>query len=378
MKDQRNVFLYITSLRKLAGAVWYHRWMRRPSRVSDRESRPILSRLLNLVQPHRRKSKYQSSRIAVGGSGSGGIHSRTEEATALSPAYGHPPHPSTMVPAMPPIKGATGSSGVKPSPSRRASQDMSAATGPLASLGPGKGGGPLTSPKQIMATAAAARARAAPSSLSSMIGGMSLAASLTSPTAATAPPGALGNRRPSKPTNGLFDYDHSPTATQSHNHNHTDTDTSSGGTRRGTGTGTGGATSSSSSTGWGASMLASISPYKSSASKAVAAAAAATGGGYRAKTPPPQAPKTPPSASYRVVGASSSGAGGAPPAGAAAAGGGKLCCDKCDGAHETDSCPYYKKTREDHIDAKKNGWKVRAACLSSLLRTHPHLSSSVR
>lgn len=29
-----------------------------------------------------------------------------------------------------------------------------------------------------------------------------------------------------------------------------------------------------------------------------------------------------------------------------------LCCDKCDGKHETDNCPYYKKQREDHPDAK--------------------------
>jgi hypothetical protein len=34
-----------------------------------------------------------------------------------------------------------------------------------------------------------------------------------------------------------------------------------------------------------------------------------------------------------------------------------LCCDKCDGKHETDNCPYYKKQRESHPDAQKNGWK---------------------
>ena len=32
-----------------------------------------------------------------------------------------------------------------------------------------------------------------------------------------------------------------------------------------------------------------------------------------------------------------------------------LCCDKCDGKHETDDCPYYKKKREDHPDAQRNG-----------------------
>jgi len=31
-----------------------------------------------------------------------------------------------------------------------------------------------------------------------------------------------------------------------------------------------------------------------------------------------------------------------------------LCCDKCDGKHETENCPYYKKKREDHPDAQKN------------------------
>jgi hypothetical protein len=31
-----------------------------------------------------------------------------------------------------------------------------------------------------------------------------------------------------------------------------------------------------------------------------------------------------------------------------------LCCDKCDGKHETDDCPYYKKKREAHPDAQRN------------------------
>ena len=26
--------------------------------------------------------------------------------------------------------------------------------------------------------------------------------------------------------------------------------------------------------------------------------------------------------------------------------------------HETDDCPHYKKKREVHIDAQKNGWKL--------------------
>ena len=36
----------------------------------------------------------------------------------------------------------------------------------------------------------------------------------------------------------------------------------------------------------------------------------------------------------------------------------ELCCDKCDGKHETEECPHYKKKREGHIDAQKNGWKL--------------------
>ena len=35
-----------------------------------------------------------------------------------------------------------------------------------------------------------------------------------------------------------------------------------------------------------------------------------------------------------------------------------LCCDKCDGRHETAACPHYKKTREVHLDGQKNGWKL--------------------
>lgn len=35
----------------------------------------------------------------------------------------------------------------------------------------------------------------------------------------------------------------------------------------------------------------------------------------------------------------------------------KLVCDKCDGKHETDACPYYKKARDNHPDAQKNFYK---------------------
>jgi hypothetical protein len=30
-----------------------------------------------------------------------------------------------------------------------------------------------------------------------------------------------------------------------------------------------------------------------------------------------------------------------------------LCCDKCDGKHETDNCPHYKRKRDDHPDAQR-------------------------
>lgn len=32
-----------------------------------------------------------------------------------------------------------------------------------------------------------------------------------------------------------------------------------------------------------------------------------------------------------------------------------LVCDKCDGKHETDSCPHFKKARENHPDARRGG-----------------------
>lgn len=35
----------------------------------------------------------------------------------------------------------------------------------------------------------------------------------------------------------------------------------------------------------------------------------------------------------------------------------KLCCDKCDGKHETSQCPYYKTNRGSHPDEQKNFYK---------------------
>jgi len=34
-----------------------------------------------------------------------------------------------------------------------------------------------------------------------------------------------------------------------------------------------------------------------------------------------------------------------------------LCCDKCDGKHETDACPHYRKKRGKHPDEKKGKGK---------------------
>ena len=36
----------------------------------------------------------------------------------------------------------------------------------------------------------------------------------------------------------------------------------------------------------------------------------------------------------------------------------KLCCDKCNGKHLSNACPYYKKEREDHPDSKKHVKKL--------------------
>jgi len=38
----------------------------------------------------------------------------------------------------------------------------------------------------------------------------------------------------------------------------------------------------------------------------------------------------------------------APPSSSGGGSGGKLCCDKCDGKHETNACPHFKKDRENH------------------------------
>ena len=42
---------------------------------------------------------------------------------------------------------------------------------------------------------------------------------------------------------------------------------------------------------------------------------------------------------------------------ASASASGGLVCDKCDGKHDTDACPHFKKQRDDHPDAQKNFYK---------------------
>jgi len=43
-----------------------------------------------------------------------------------------------------------------------------------------------------------------------------------------------------------------------------------------------------------------------------------------------------------------------------------LCCDKCDGKHLTDDCPYYKKKRDDHPDAQRGDSKQKLGGFSLL------------
>ena len=61
------------------------------------------------------------------------------------------------------------------------------------------------------------------------------------------------------------------------------------------------------------------------------------------------------SSSHNITSSSSSSSSSSSNSGANNAAKKPLCCDKCDGKHETDDCPYYKKKREDHPDAQRNG-----------------------
>ena len=89
----------------------------------------------------------------------------------------------------------------------------------------------------------------------------------------------------------------------------------------------------------------------------VSAAAAPSSGG-RAATPTTAAAAAS-SASCRGGGGGSGSGGGGSASSSGGGGGGapagadvKLKCDKCDGNHPTDSCPWFKKPRDKHPDAK--------------------------
>ena len=52
--------------------------------------------------------------------------------------------------------------------------------------------------------------------------------------------------------------------------------------------------------------------------------------------------------------------------------GGVLCCDKCDGNHETHFCPHFSKVRDSHPDGQKNFYKKlggESSLPGSILRT---------
>jgi hypothetical protein len=55
--------------------------------------------------------------------------------------------------------------------------------------------------------------------------------------------------------------------------------------------------------------------------------------------------------------------------------GDKLCCDKCDGRHATDSCPYYKKKRDDHPDGNTHSHPPTGSRTCSCLTSNPFFCS---
>ena len=226
------------------------------------------------------------------------------------PSIDRNPLPSTeqsMVPigGMPPIKGATG---VRKVSARTPPQSMNRGNSNLVSIGGvGKGGGPLsqssplTSPTSNKQQTMAAAGRPTGGGRSSMAQG-SLAALM----------GGMS----------LSSYDqrdsrsNAPTMTKGNKPEYP---------------------AGSSTTSWSSTTLASLSPYSVSKSQLPPA------GQQQSQSPSQQ--------QLPMTLQSTTGATAAP----ATKG---LCCDKCDGKHETDNCPHYKKARDDHIDAKKNGWKL--------------------
>jgi len=85
------------------------------------------------------------------------------------------------------------------------------------------------------------------------------------------------------------------------------------------------------------SMVAYAAPRRDLSAGGSAAAASSRGGGSGGSPA-----KSSSSTSSSGAASSSSGSGGKP-----------LCCDACDGKHETAACPYFKKKRDPHRDAQK-------------------------
>ena len=205
-----------------------------------------------------------------------------------------PSLPSTeqsMVPTggLPNIKGATGMRKVN---NRTPPPSVTRGNSNLVSIGGvGKGGGPLsqspinspTSVKQTMAAAgrpSGGRPSMGQSSLASLMGGMSLSSSDQRDPRSVAPSMTKGNK-PEYPA---------------------------------------GSTSTSS---WSSTTLASLSPYSVSKSQLPPT------GQQQSQSQASQLPAT-------VQSTTGTGTTAAPFTKG-------LCCDKCDGKHETDNCPYYKK-----------------------------------
>lgn len=93
-----------------------------------------------------------------------------------------------------------------------------------------------------------------------------------------------------------------------------------------------------------------VNPGYNSARRSITAA----NSGSSATSPTTSSPSVTASPSSNISSSTSSGS-VAPTAASNGAPASKvLCCDKCDGKHETDNCPYYKKGRENHPDAQKN------------------------
>ncbi len=209
---------------------------------------------------------------------------------------------------LPHIKGAAGKPSQSPAATATARNSITRDRGEtnLVSIGAGggagKGGGTLTCPPPLNPRTMKTRSSAQTSGLTSMMGGMTL----TTPTMPSSidPRDRNGVPLPRKSVKPANEYQ------------------------------------TGSSQSWStATMFASMSPYSASKSSSTVQHT--------------MLPTTSPAPPHAAVGPASSSSAAQPAAKKEG-----LCCDKCDGKHETENCPHYKKARDDHIDAKKNGWKL--------------------